>query len=172
MLTGFLNRWKREQDGVAAMEFAFLGIPFFMFIIGIIEVALMMANASIMEGAVYDAARQIRTGQVQQDGDPEAAFRAAICDHAIIMDCDGFEYYVTTLNNFSDADENLPEFDEEGSMEDQDFSAGGSGDVVLIRVSYLYEFMTPWIGEIFTDYPNNTRLMMSTVVLQTEPYEF
>lgn len=172
MLTGMFKRWRKEQDGAAALEFAFLGIPFFFFVIGIIEVALMMANASIMEGAVYDAARMVRTGQVQQNGDPEAAFRAAICDHAIIMDCDGFEYYVTTLDSFSDAEENLPEFDEEGSMENQDFEAGGSGDIVMIRVSYLYQFMTPWIGEIFTDYPNNTRLMMSTVVLQTEPYEF
>src|SRR5690606_26255892 len=145
MLTGFLKRWRREQDGAAAIEFAFLGIPFVFFIIGIIEVALMMANASILEGAVYDAARLVRTGQVQQNGDPEEAFRAAICDHAVIMDCDSLEYFVTTLDSFSDADENLPEFDDEGSMEEQDFEVGGSGDIVMIRVSYLYEFMTPWI---------------------------
>ena len=61
MLTGMFKRWRKEQDGAAALEFAFLGIPFFFFVIGIIEVALMMANASIMEGAVYDAARMVRT---------------------------------------------------------------------------------------------------------------
>lgn len=166
------NNWRKDEDGAAALEFAFLSIPFFTFLIGIIEVALMIANASVLEGATYDAARLVRTGQVQQGADPETMFRSALCDHAVILDCDDIQFTVTTLNTFGDAEDAVPTFDEDGNMEEEDFDAGGSGDIVMIRVSYLYEMMTPMLGQLFTNYPGRKRLMMSTVVLQTEPYEF
>lgn len=166
------NDWRRDEDGAAALEFAFLSIPFFTFLIGIIEIALMIANASVLEGATYDAARLVRTGQVQQGADPETVFRSALCGHAVILDCDAIQYNVTTMNSFSDAEEAVPTFDEDGNMEEEDFDAGGSGDIVMIRVSYLYEMMTPMLGDLFTNYPDRRRLMTSTVVLQTEPYEF
>lgn len=166
------NNWRKDEDGAAALEFAFLSIPFFIFIIGIIEVALMFASASIMEGAVNDAARLVRTGQLQtMPGDSEQAFLDEICDHAIIMECARFQYFVTTLESFEEADGELPTLDEEGNLEDVGFTLGGAGDVVMIRVTYLYEMMTPMLGNLFTNYPGRKRLMMSTVVLQTEPYE-
>ena len=36
---------------------------------------------------------------------------------------------------------------------------------------YTYTMMTPFIGQLLAG-PNNSRLFMSTIVLQTEPYEF
>jgi hypothetical protein len=164
--------WGRRDEGSTAVEFALLSIPFVTFVIGIIEIALLMANASILEGAANDAARMIRTGQAQQSGDAEEAFRDALCNHARIMDCNTFQYDVTTLDSFDAAGEEGPEFDEEGNMEDTIFEAGGSGDIVMIRVSYMYRLLTPLIGNVFSNYPGNRRLLMSTVVLQTEPYEF
>ena len=121
--------WLRREEGSTAVEFALLSIPFVTFIIGIIEVALLMANASILEGASNDAARMIRTGQAQQSGDAEEAFRDALCDHARIMDCDTFQYDVTVLDSFDEAGGDDPSFDEEGNMEETVFEAGGSGEI-------------------------------------------
>jgi hypothetical protein len=88
------------------------------------------------------------------------------------MDCTDFQFQVTTLDSFSEAQDNVPEFDDDGNLVDQDFDAGGSGDIVMIRVTYMYSFMTPMIGTFFSNYPGNKRMMMSTIVMQSEPYEF
>lgn len=164
--------WIKREEGATAIEFAFLAFPFFIMLIAIIEISLLMANASILEGAANTAARLIRTGQIQQDADPEAMFQQALCNHARIMDCERIQYMVTPLNNFGEAQDFEPSFDEEGNMEDEDFEAGGSSDIVMIRISYMYRLLTPLVSEFFSDYPNNQRLLMSTVVFETEPYEF
>lgn len=165
--------WRRDESGATAVEFAFLAVPFFIFIIAIIEVALVLAHASILEGAAFTAARQIRVGQVQQAaGDPEDVFRDALCGHARIMDCGAMQYSVTTLENFGEAAEQAATFDDEGNLEDPQFDAGGSGSIVIVRVSYLYRMLTPLVGQFFANYPDNRRLLFSTVILQTEPYEF
>ena len=42
----------------------------------------------------------------------------------------------------------------------------------MIRVAYRYEIKTPLMQPFLTNDSNAQRIMFSTVVLQTEPYEF
>ncbi len=53
--------------------------PFIFMAFGIIEVALLYFVAATLEGQVGQASRQIRTGNVQGSGDPQQAFRDALC---------------------------------------------------------------------------------------------
>lgn len=161
-----------QTDGTAAIEFSLLAVPFIFFVLGIIELSILFLNDAVLNGAVYDAARMIRTGEVQQSDDPETAFREALCDHAsLLMNCNALEYRVETLEAFAQADTDL-EVDEDGHMNEEDFETGGVSDIVMIRVTYLYPLMTPMIGAFFSDYPNNKKLLMATTVLQAEPYSF
>lgn len=172
-MQGLLNKYRKGEEGATAIEFAILSIPFVMFLIGIIEISLMIANYSILEASTDSAARMIRTGQVQQgEEEPVDFFRETLCEEAIIMDCSRFQFQVTKLDNFTQAQDNIPEFDDEGNLVDQDFEAGDAGDIILIRVTYMYNFFTPFIGQLFSNYGTNKRLMMSTVVMQNEPYQF
>lgn len=164
--------WFRRADGTTAIEFSLLAVPFVFFVIGIIELSILFLNDAVLNGAVYDAARMIRTGEAQQSDDPEQTFREALCGQAsLLMDCNELEYRVETLDSFSDADTAL-DVDEDGHMTDEDFEAGSVSDIVMIRVSYLYPLMTPMIGQFFSDYPGNKKLLMATTVLQSEPYNF
>ena len=63
-------------------------------------------------------------------------------------------------------------FDEEGNLEDQQFDSGGVSDVVMIRTAYQYPIKTPLFQILMTNNGGDTRAMLSTIVLQTEPYEF
>ncbi|MCB1555718.1 MAG: pilus assembly protein [Alphaproteobacteria bacterium] len=162
----------KRHDGATAIEFAFLAIPFFLIIIGTIELSLMAASAYVLQGAVSDAARLVRTGQIQQaQADPEGMFFEALCDHAsVLLNCDNLQYSVEPLDSFANAAQ--PDIDEDGNLQDAVFNPGGSKEVVLIRAAYRYSLMTPVIGSIFSDYSGNIRLLLSTIVLETEPYEF
>ncbi|HEY8191153.1 MAG TPA: TadE/TadG family type IV pilus assembly protein [Alphaproteobacteria bacterium] len=164
--------WFQKNEGTTAIEFSLLAVPFVFFVIGIIELSILFLNEALLNGAVYDAARMIRTGQAQQSDDPEAMFADALCDHAgLLLDCNNIEYQVETLESFDDA-ELEPEVDEDGHIIDTPFDAGEISDIVIVRVLYLYPLMTPFIGRFFSDFPDNRKLLMATTVFETEPYDF
>src|SRR5688572_23018363 len=111
----FWGRWVREERATTAVEFSMIGIPFILMIVGIVEMALMFTVQTVIQQATFDASRLIRTGQLQQGdlGDPETAFRQAVCDFAdLVVPCAEIQYQVEKLDNFSDAEDNPPEFDD------------------------------------------------------------
>lgn len=175
---GQFRNFCKRKEGTTAVEFSLVGIPFIFMVVGIIEMSLMFASQSLLEYGTSQGARMIRTGQVQQGGG-EAAFRDAVCNAVAItpertfIPCEDIQYQVLALDDFADAaDEPPPDFDDEGNLEDQDFDAGGVSDVVMVRVAYRYPILTPLMGTMLTNNNDNSRIMLSTTVLQTEPYEF
>ncbi len=168
-----LKRWLDRSEGTAAVEFSLLAIPFVTLVIGIIEISLLNATATLLQGAAMEASRLIRTGQLQQEAvDPEQAFVDAVCDYAWpLVRCSGLQYDVETLTAFSDAGTD-PNIDEDGNMQATQFDPGGASDVVLIRVGYNYPLVTPLIGKFFANTSNNSRFLFSTIVLEVEPYTF
>jgi Flp pilus assembly protein TadG len=69
----------RNTDGVAAIEFAMVSLPFFMMMFGLILVGLYFFTTFTLENAVEQAARLIRTGQVQQQGMSADDFKLEVC---------------------------------------------------------------------------------------------
>ena len=174
MLCKFFTRWIQKKEGTTAIEFSLLSIPYFMLTLGIMELSIMYSAASLLEGATGSAARLIRTGQIQQasGADPEDMFRNEICSYAtVLISCDDVSVEVLQMNSFSDFDDMAAQFDEDGNMVSQGFDVGGSSDRVLIRVGYSYDLMTPFIGPLLAG-SDGSMTFMSTIVLQTEPYEF
>lgn len=171
-----IKPWLRDKSGTTAVEFSLVGIPFVLMIIGTVEMALMFTAQSVLQEATYTASRQIRTGQIQQmdGGDQQAAFREAVCDFAeLLIPCDRIQFQVLEVPDFGDA-EGMPEaeFDDDGNLEDQGFDPGDVSSVVMIRVAYNYPIITPLMQPMLTNNGNSTRTMLSTIVLQNEPYEF
>lgn len=169
----FRRKIRKNEDGSTAVEFAFVGIPFIFMIIGIIEMALMFAAHSLLEASLSQAARQIRTGAVQL-GAGQTLFRDELCDYAsILIPCDEIQYQVVALDDFADASD-FPDasFDDEGNLQDQQFDAGGVSDVVLVRVAYKYPIKTPLMQPVMTNNNDFNRILLSTMVLQSEPYEW
>ena len=175
-LRRFLWRATHNTDGVAAIEFGMIAMPLFIFIFGIIEIGLCFAAGLVLEGSAAEAGRAIRTGQVQQAAEPETAFREALCSHAnTMLDCARIQYEVIRIgdDSFQTAESSEPQFDDDGNLIEQDFNAGNSNDVILIRTAYRYEFITPFIGAMMTGDPGrNWMTHMSTIVIKAEPYVF
>ncbi|HBR68483.1 MAG TPA: pilus assembly protein [Rhodospirillaceae bacterium] len=172
MLGSFIRRWVKGTEGTTAIEFALLAIPYVFLTVGIIELSIMYTAASLLEGATGSAARLIRTGQLQQQEamQPEDMFRQALCDYAtVLINCNDIQIEVQTLNSFDDY--TGPTFDADGNLVSAGFDAGGAQDNVLVRVAYRYTMMTPFIGPLLAG-ADNSHLFVSTIVLQTEPYQF
>lgn len=169
----FWKAWFQSKDGTTAIEFSLLAIPYFMLTIGIIELGMMYATASLLEGATSSAARLVRTGQAQQSGgNAQTMFEEALCDYAdVLMDCSKIVYEATPMDSYYDYSDMAANYNEEGDMVSRGFNPGGSDQKILIRVSYRYTMLTPLIGNLLAA-PSGQRTFTSTLVLQTEPYEF
>ncbi len=172
-IVGWVKEWARNDTASTAVEFSLVAVPFTYILIGIIEISLMFGAASVLNGATNDAARLIRTGQAQTSADPETTFRDVLCSSAsALIRCNRLQYEVIAIPDFDSFANFPPNFNDDGDLQPQGFDAGGVNTTVLIRTAYRYQFMTPMLGEVLSDASNNSRLMMATVVLQTEPYEF
>jgi Flp pilus assembly protein TadG len=165
--------WGKKEEGSTAVEFALVAVPFLFLLLGIIEISLMFVAGANLNSGTSDAARLIRTGQAQQaPGGAEGVFRDRLCERVdVFLSCSQLQYEVIPMDNFSDYSLYQAIYDEDGNLDSQGFDAGGSSDVVLIRVSYRYPLILPMIGNIFADGPRMTKHLLSTVVLQNEPYD-
>lgn len=173
MLGNIFRNWVRREDGVTAIEFSMLLAPFMMLTLGIIEISMMFTSASLLEGSTNSAARLIRTGELQQSaGSPESVFRDALCNYAtVFIDCNDVVIEVLELSSFDDFDSVAVQLDGDGDVVSRGVTPGGANDRVLIRTAYRYEMMTPIVGPLISG-GTGSLLFISTIVLQTEPYDF
>ena len=61
-----MRRWRlfmRDETGVTAVEFAILALPFFSIIVAIMETSVILLAGAILDSAVQDTSRVIRTGR-------------------------------------------------------------------------------------------------------------
>ncbi|MGZ9097381.1 MAG: TadE/TadG family type IV pilus assembly protein [Micavibrio sp.] len=166
----------RRTEGSMAVEFALLIIPFIYTTFAIIELSLFFAASNMLEGGINESARLIRTGQLQEQEElpPEEAFRNDLCNRLfVLVDCDEVDIEVIALpdDDFTSAADYPLIYDEDGNVEPRPFDAGGADDVVMIRATYRYQLITPMFAEIFSREDDNTIPIMTTIVLQSEPYE-
>ena len=167
--------WKINEDGSTAMEFSLLAVPFMFTVISLIELALFFTTSMILENAVQDSSRLIKTGSLQQSGGtPLDEFLEEVCNEGgIFLDCDAIQYQVDQLTSFEDDIE--PVVNEDGDMDPSDLfniSDVTAGCIALVRLSYPFTFITPVYSNLWSNYNDGVRVIMSTVVFQVEPYDF
>lgn len=169
-----LRRWLKNEEGVTAIEFSLVAMPIFTIIFGIIELSMFFASGTVLEGASAEAARRIRTGQVQQADEPEEEFKKLLCNQAgAMLDCDKIQYEVIHVggDSFSLADTMEPEFDADGNLKPHPFDPGSQSDVIMVRAYYQWHFYTPYLSNMLTAGSGQDWIAhMSTVVIRTEPY--
>jgi TadE-like protein len=168
------KKWLRADGGVVAIEFAMVSIPFFLMLMGTVETSLYFAAGLVLEGGTAEAARVIRTGEAQSSGDAENAFRTELCSKvSALINCNNLRCEVIGMGNgdFSDADDLQPHYDADGNLISQGFDPGEADEVILVRASYKYEFLTPWIGAMMTGSPTRNWVnLLSTAAIKNEPF--
>jgi len=166
------KRFQANDDGAFAVEFALIA-PILMFIfMAIFEVSIMFFATVNIDGAAIEAARRIRTGQNQSAGDPATDFSTSLCGYlSTAINCNSLFHDARVVSSFGAVDLTTQIDPVTGEPITYGYSAGGAGDIVVVRVMYTWNFVTPLIGAYMGDSGTNSRLLASTVVFQNEPYE-
>lgn len=168
-----LSRFAKNSDGATVLEFAMIALPFFLMLMGTLEVTMSYFSGIQLENGIETIARQIRTGEIQAQNLTAAQFKNLICAQvAPLIPCDGNLYVdVRTFNDFSNVAFPSP-LDQNGqvSMAFQ-FDPGVSGSIVLARVFYVWHITTPLLSTFISNMSGQDRLLAASIVFRNEPWQ-
>ncbi len=164
----------RNRDGGAAMEMAIVGPIFIALLLVTFDLGYMLFCQSTLDGAARVAARMVRTGQAQGSGNASGAFFGALnANLGGVINPALVTADVESFANFSTLKSSLPALiDPKTGKPVTNFVPGVQNNAVAVRVSYVYNFMVPWVGSLLYSHaagPSSARLE-STVVFKNEPY--
>lgn len=184
-----LSRMWREENGVTAIEFAFVAPVLMMLVFGIIEFAMIMVVYNTMEGATAVSSRLGKTGFTGSGLTRQQTILNAITDRASSL-VDATKLTVTSkfYKQYDQINDPEPFIDTNGNGShdvgetftdingnaqwDADMGSSGygsAGDVVVYTVSYPWSLMTPIISSMIGE-ENGTFTITTHAVVKNEPY--
>jgi Flp pilus assembly protein TadG len=169
----------KDSKGATAVEFALIAAPFLAILTALVQTFLLFFAQSLLENVVRQSARQIMTGQVQtQDASLSqtqamAAFHQTVCNNAaVLFTCTGLMVDVQVANNWSSANTGMPTltYDSNGNVTNTwQFNPGNAGNVVVVRVIYLWPVFFGPIAFNMANQANGSREIMASAAFQNEP---
>jgi len=161
-----------NRKGNAAVQFALVGVPFFMMLFAIIETALIFFAQEALETATQDTARLILTGQAQNAGFSQSQFKTALCANlATFFDCaNGIYINVQTFNSFAAVSPTVPIDGSGNFVNNFSYAPGGSGNIVLVQTFYLWPLIVTGLGYNVANVNGHYRLLSGTAAFRNEPF--
>jgi len=167
------KRFARSRAGATAIEFAIVAPVFLVALVGTMEVGVAYGAQASLQNSANFAARLVRTGQAQAVALSSTQFRDQICGRIQpLLACDGnLQIDLESYSGFGNANF-APPLRPDGSLDPalSNYSPGNPCDVVLLRVFYKWKVITPLIGPLLANMPDNNMLMSATASFRNEPY--
>jgi Flp pilus assembly protein TadG len=167
-----LRRFARDRKGATAVEFALIALPFIALMFAILETGYLYFAEQILETAVDDTARLIRTGQAQEQKLTATAIKADICDRVVaIPNCTSkLQIDVRTSSTFDSIDLSTPVVNGELKTDNFTYSAGHGGDIVVVRAFYEWPTFVKLLGQNYANLSDGNHLISATAAFKNEPF--
>ncbi len=163
----------RNREGVAAVEFALIAVPFFWVIFGMLEFGAMSLVQTTLDNAVHQAGREIRTGRAQTSGLTKAQFETAVCENMnkiMALECANLYMDVDRYDSFANVNNGTPTANGAMDTGSLGYTPGGANEVILVRAFYQWDILTPMFGAIFANMQDGKRLVVSSMLFRNEPF--
>ena len=167
-----LRRFRRNRRGSAAVEFALVAPIFFALLFAILETGIVFFAGQVLESVTQDSARTIMTGQTQTAALTQAQYKTNVCSRiSVLFDCPGGIYVdVRSYSAFASVDVTAP-IDANGNfLNNMQYSPGGPGDIVVVRLFYQWPLIVTGLGYNIANLNNSKRLLTATAAFKNEPY--
>jgi Flp pilus assembly protein TadG len=163
-----------RNEGVAAIEYAFV-LPVLMWLImGTLEYSLVMYASAVLDGAMTAAAREGKTGYVNTTSSLVGYFVGGLLKPSSVS----VSYTDTNTSTFNAATDaptlpsgpctNNPALANPPSFPLCTETAQTAGDVVVYTATYPWNIMTPFLQNVLGT--NGVYTLSSSVVIKNEPY--
>jgi Flp pilus assembly protein TadG len=165
------GRFTHAEHGATAVEFAIVFMPFLALVFALIELGLVFLVSLLLENAVIDVGRTIRTGEVQTNGGTAASFKTAVCNRIGVLgslSCSSaLQLDVRTYADYSTSNTSASNTTVPTSMQ---FNPGTSGSIVLIRAYYTWPLVTPLLATGLQN-SGGRRIIYAATAFTNEPYD-
>ena len=152
-----------------------LAFPFFFMMFAIIEIGMVFVTDSILENAVVETGRLVRTGQAAGAQLTDAQFKTQLCSRMSIFasQCPArASIDVREIPQFRN--QNPPDPMASGTTFDPTqltYQTGQPGSLMLIRVWYRQPLFTPFLSQALSKLGDGATIMMATTTFRNEPYD-
>ncbi|MEJ5020814.1 TadE/TadG family type IV pilus assembly protein [Ochrobactrum vermis] len=169
-----LRRFARAQNGVAAVEFALLIVPFLIIVFATIEVGVSFAARQVISNATETVARRLQTGQIRGTVISEESLRTELCQQMQFMvakDCPNLSFNLGTYEGFNavPTDQIL---DSEGKLTRAGITGtSGTSTINQLNVVYAWPVLTNILYLIESPHAaGGTMPLFATLTWQNEPF--
>jgi Flp pilus assembly protein TadG len=170
-LRNVLQRFRRNRAGSAAVEFALVAPVFFALLFAIIETGIIFFAGQVLETITQDSARMILTGQAQTAAYTQAQFQTYVCSQIpALFTCSNLSIDVESYSSFSSVTINSQIDNNKNFINNMQYSPGGPGDIVVVRLFYPWPQIVTGLGYNVTNLSGNKRLLVATAAFRNEPY--
>ncbi|MGB3336428.1 MAG: TadE/TadG family type IV pilus assembly protein [Devosia sp.] len=170
----------RNERGAIAVEFGLLALPFFSILGAILETSLVFLSGQVLDSAVQDVSRLVRTGQAQQAGITPERYKEMVCERllGLFSDCNALHIEMQVIDTFAEIDMSPPvkwtctPGDEECDdwTREESFTPGTGSSIVTVQVYYKWPLIVPFGGLGLGNLPDGRRLMGAASVFRNEPF--
>jgi Flp pilus assembly protein TadG len=160
----------RDRRGATAVEFALVAPVLLFMVIAIVEYSLFYFKTSFLKHVLYEASRNVQTGEVQDAGDPQAYFQTEFCQDAIfLIQCEHVYFDVRSAASLSAVTFPAATFNSQGEPTNFVFQPGSANQITTMRVATPYRFVTPFMQDVFQ--PDGTpAIIVGYSVARNEPF--
>jgi Flp pilus assembly protein TadG len=178
---GHCKRYRKSTGGAAAVEFALVAFPFFYVLGAICETGLMLFTEYVIQNAVQESARAVRTGQVSTTSGTatktDAEFKDDICENlSTLIDCDGeLTVYVNNAADFAALEGSIEDpinigKKSDGTYSDIVFSPGGQKVAATVIATYDWDFAFPFMDFLGNVFDGEKRRIYGIAIFRNEPF--
>ncbi len=169
-----VRRFKKNEDGATAVEFAIVAGPFFLLVFAIIETSLLFFANQYIETVVDDVARLYRTGQLTNIS-TQSDLKQEMCRRVVaLFDCNKLILQVDVSPKFSTLPPPPTSTDADSSgvyAPTERFPPYFcSKEVLQFTASYLWPIYANYSAPLVSDGLKDAALISVTAVVRTEGF--
>ena len=172
----YSRKFRRNEKGATALEFALLALPFFLLVFGILELALVFFTNTSLNHSVKKVSREIRTGiGVCQSMDE---FKDKVCALMDVNECvknlaisvepvtaTGGGAFINSFNQEFNPDPT------QANLPSTAMPAINPNQIVLLKSRYRHKLILPGnLTFLSTNGTNTIRMISDTQAMRTEPF--
>lgn len=173
-----LMRFRHDENGATAVEFAMVAAPFFILIFMLIGFAMFFFVFNSLEKGMDQTSRLVRTGQAQKSNMSVNAFKQAICDSAgTWIRCNKVQVFV---QKFPDWESVAPTacVNSDGSVAISTASGtdpisthtGTQSQIVIVTTCYKWELAQSIPYVKLGNMADGSMMVQTSTAFRTEPY--